>query len=553
MNNPILEQLQIDASHPLNPPELYKDDILEFGKVNYFIGKNGTGKSQVLTHIYNDVRNTRNQLINNDKGLVIKYLPSNRTHNIQGGRQMHSENLDSFESGNPTVDTFFQFLNGSPFTKTLVEHSLNMFFNKFPRISLQGLNILMNIEESWRKKELRKIELKKMIKGGAMGLESAGYTEKEVETIEKRVHNLQNESDGLKEMLILLTFIYHPRVKALIIDEIETHLHPHMINFISDTIHEIASNSDKQFFIITHSPTAIRLVPSSDWRYFFFQRNKDESKSHISKFSFTDPAERSLIPYLNPYKREAFYSDTIILVEGMDDFAVFQALASAMNYGEYLGGGFSFFPCWGGDNLEQYHNFFKKLGKEVYVVADNNILTRDALSRSFKENFRKYPKQYRRLSKNDITEFCVNENGHTEKNAIIEDEIRMLNEGTRAVTDYVELTEIIKQFIGTNPRLQMNWEFIKLAKDLAHQIQIRFNDLPEWKDLLSEKSQEKLVEAIESDPELTLLWQDSVKSEFKFIFGTPWKCKFVYKSGLVHYALEFKESDNPAKLKLKRL
>lgn len=505
MNDYCLETLQIGSPHKLNPPELYQGQNLTFGSVNYFIGKNGTGKSQILNHIVTEVRNKRTQLISKDKGLVIKYLPSNRTHNIQGTRQLHAENLDDYESANFTAEGFFQFLNGSPFTKSLVEHSLNMFFHKFPQISLQGLNILMNIQENWITKEMKKRELKQKIEIESSGSKTQEEIEEEVEIIEKRAHTLQTESDGLKEMLILLTFIYHPRVKVVIIDEIETHLHPHMINFVSDAIQEVAEKNDKQFFIITHSPTAIRLTPSKDWRYFFLQRKENVSLSKIAQFSFEEDKYKLLIPYLNPYKREAFYSDIVILLEGMDDFTMFQTVCSLMNYGEYLGGGYSFFPCWGGDNLETYREFFLALGKEVYVIADSNIKTRPALSAGFKKLFDNEPSHFVCLSKNDITEFCQNPNGKTQKTEIIEDELLLISQNKRIVSDFPEIATCIRNIVGDNPRIESNWEFIHLAKNLAHQIQVRFHDLPEWKALLNVKSKEKLITMFEEDHEVKAL------------------------------------------------
>lgn len=553
MKDYCLENLIIDGNHQLQPPDLYKGQTLNFGKVNYFIGKNGTGKSQIVSHIVNEVRARRNQLVSIDKGLVIKYLQANRTHNIQGSRQLHADNLNEYESGNFTVESFFQFLNGSPFTKSLVEHSLNMFFHKFPQISLQGLNILMNIQESWTKKEMKKKELKKLLEEGGK-TEHLEDIEEEIEVIQKRLHTLDNESDGLKEMLILLTFIYHPRVKVVIIDEIETHLHPHMINFVSDAIQEVAEKNDKQFFIITHAPTAIRLMPGSDWKYFFLRRHENAELSKVSEFSFTEDQYKNLIPYLNPYKREAFYSDTVILLEGMDDFSMFQTVSGLMKYGEYLGGGYSFFPCWGGDNLETYRDFFAAMGKDVYVVADNNIGTRTALSSAFRSLFNTDP-HYIKLSKNDITEFCLNPSklAKGKKREIMEDELRLVSENARTFRDYPEIVKIIETIVGKNPRTELNWEFIHLAKNLAHQIQVRFHDLPEWKELLRKKSHEELITMIDADPELSILWQDSVKSEFKFTFGSPWKCTFVFRSGYTQYLLEFNEKIKPADIELVRL
>ena len=139
----------------LQPQGLYEGTALKFGLVNYFIGKNGSGKSQVMQRLMSQIENFASANI--AKGVLGKFLPTNRTHSISGNREM-SDDVDQNEPRNPTADSFFQFLNESEFTKAMVQGRLNYFFEKSIKITPRGRNIAMDILESWREKDRKLIE-----------------------------------------------------------------------------------------------------------------------------------------------------------------------------------------------------------------------------------------------------------------------------------------------------------------------------------------------------------------------------------------------------------
>lgn len=546
-----VNDLTIDNS--IHPEGLYSGQKLTFGRVNYFIGKNGTGKTQVLKKIFEKARSERASLISTEKGLVIKYLPSVRSSTISGRRALHSDDQDETESGSMSVESFYQFLNTSPFTKTLVEHQIKEFFKKDAKIQIQGQNIIFNIIENFKKigkKIIKKIVSKeeKLEEAKESGQEEeAKEIQEEIEELQDDLKelNLSSESDGMKEMFILLTFIYHPRVKVIFIDEPETHLHPHMINFITDAIEEMAKSGQKQFFIITHSPTAIKLNPLNDWKYFFFKREEQINDCRISCFDqFNESEFKQLILQLNPYKREAFYSDTVILLEGIDDYYLFSTLAKKIGCSEYNNGGVNFFPCWGGRFLENYYKFFEKTNKKIYVIADSNVGSITQLSSDFKNKFSSDPEHFIKLSKADITDFCTN--SETVKNEKILKEIDIIDSTSYSESNYTELLDIIKRIIGARGTIRPNNEFSEMVHRMVNEFQMRFKDCEDWKELLISKDLNTLKKKIQDDINIKFYWQDCVREEFSFEFTEPWKCKIVFRSGNHNFSVEFNQNSIPS-------
>ena len=65
----------------------------------------------------------------------------------------------------------------------------------------------------------------------------------------------EGECHGLKEIITLLIALYSCESKCLILDEPELHLHPQFQLFFMNEIRKVvAADSERIFFLITHSP-----------------------------------------------------------------------------------------------------------------------------------------------------------------------------------------------------------------------------------------------------------------------------------------------------------
>lgn len=517
----------------LQPTGLYDGTILKFGLVNYFVGKNGTGKSQVMRYLQTRIGNFASA--NNAKGILGKFLPSNRTHSISGTRAMSGELLDQSEPNTPTADTFFQFLNESEFTKAMVQGRLNYFFEKSLKITSRGSDIVMVILESWRAKERKQIE-------------AAEASTAEIPT----PLNLSAESDGMKEMLILLTYIYHPRVKVIAIDEPELHLHPQMINFVLDAIQEAADSEEKQFFLVTHSPIAIRITTDPNWKYFFFDKNNNKILDFLK---FSDPHFSDLIPQLNPFKREVFYCDRVVLVEGEDDYYIFHNIAKRMGYSETDAGGYCFFPSWGAYELEGLYNFFIELGKEVFIIGDSTLLSLP--NASYTDQFKCKLADMsitRTLSVPDIV-FLLKEkdtlypgsNPKRHKREIRREELKRIVSPRFAESDYEEITKIIRAVLGDRRKLACPEELKDMFKHLVAAVQIRLES-PTYKLLLAEGNTENIIEALKADSQLTKFFRDADRDNVVVAVNEgKWNCTINFRNGKQRFKIQFDQGTYPAK------
>lgn len=518
----------------LQPTGLYEGTILKFGLVNYFVGKNGTGKSQVMRYLQTRIGNFASASV--DKGILGKFLPSNRTHSISGTRAMSGELLDQSEPNTPTADTFFQFLNESEFTKAMVQGRLNYFFEKSLKITSRGSNIVMDILESWRAKERKQVE-------------AAEASTSEIPT----PLNLSAESDGMKEMLILLTYIYHPRVKVIAIDEPELHLHPQMINFVLDAIQEAADSEEKQFFLVTHSPISIRITDDPNWKYFFFDKKNNKLLDFLK---FSDPQFCDLIPQLNPFKREVFYADRVILVEGEQDYQIFRNIAKRIGYSETDAGGYSFFPSWGAYEFERLYNFFVELSKEVLIIADSNILslTKANFTQQFK-NVLSDTNITHKISMPDIVHLCkerdtlypaVTRFDDTQKREIVRQELKRIVSPRFAESDYAEITQIIRTVLGVRRRLAYPEELKDMFKNLVATFQTRFAS-PTYKHLLAAGNRENIIETLKADSQLTKFLQDADRQSVDCaVTEDEWNCTINFRNGKQRLKLQFDKSTRHA-------
>ena len=511
----------------LQPPGLYEGTTLKFGLVNYFIGKNGSANSQVMQLLKTEIETFATA--NFAKGILGKFLPTNRTHSITGTREMSGEVLDQYEPRNPTADAFFQFLNESEFTKAMVQGRLNYFFEKSIKITPRGSRIVMDILESWREKERKLIE-------------AAEATTSNISS----TLNLSDESDGMKEMLILLTYIYHPRVKVIAIDESELHLHPQMINFVLDAIQDAADSEEKQFFLVTHSPIAIRITSDTHWKYFFFDKKNNKILDFLK---FGNPQFSDLIPQLNPFRREVFYCDRVILVEGEQDYHIFHNIAKRIGYSETDGGGYSFFPSWGGYEFERLYNFFVELGKEVFIIADSNILSlaKAGFTQQFK-NALSDTNITQKLSLPDIVHLCKAKDtlypGQTtfsakQKQEIVREELKRVVGPDFAESDYVEIVQAIRGVLGDRRRLVHPEELTEMFKDLVGTFQRRFAS-SSYKALFAIGEIESIKEAIKADSQLTKFLQDADRDNVVFELNQgEWRCAINFRNGKHRLRVQF--------------
>lgn len=477
-----MEEITIKDLHNEHIQRIYGEDAkLSLSSVNYFIGKNGSGKTQALLALYKYYQENIKDL----PKASVRLIGACRTDQVNGEKDAIGEVTHDQRFEHATYGDFYLFLKEDPIIEEEVNFYLKEFFNKeFQMVQEAGKDRLRSRDNNL----------------------SVGF------------FGLNSEGGGIKNFIALLTFILSPTVKALFIDEIEEGLNPQIIDFLISKIEEAVNiYPNKRFFINTHSPSAIYL--KSEWMYLFFNRNyEDTSRSKICAFNdFGQEEYKDLPTELDPFRKQVFFSDTIILTEADTDYYIFNALAKKIGYSGYQLSSISFLPTWGAKSMPHYFNFIKKIGKECICLAD-------AGAESFIQMIPGDNKRF--LAKGDILKYSrvfmenVKSSGK-EENALygetfgkdskkkamaIKEEVQSINEEKREEVEgrYNDVAQIIKSIFGSENRYRItNDKLCDVVRTIRFNLQTNFtkgtlgdylkNELPKGVDVVKETAVEEKV------------------------------------------------------------
>jgi len=230
MSDIILSQAKISGL----PRGLHEGKELELRPINYLFGANGSGKTLSLKCITKQAKNKIREARLNEKGYFAQYITATPQQNFYQDQFPFLDQMASdFDLGSDDItgQGFYQHLQDFPEIIIKVRDALQKYLGRYPNMIRRGTNNVMSF--------LREEE-------------------------DFPAYSPQQESDGLRRLSLLLSYIYHPKCKFLAIDEPELFLHPDMISFILEEIQSEIAN-DKQFALVTHSPEMIRIcqVPLS--------------------------------------------------------------------------------------------------------------------------------------------------------------------------------------------------------------------------------------------------------------------------------------------------
>lgn len=184
------------------------------------------------------------------------------------------------------------------------------------------------------------------------------------------------EAPGLLNLPVLGIAVYDPDRKLVIIDEPEQSLHPQAQHIFVQVLREVARLQGKHFILITHSPSMVDLRDAEDLaRVVFFRRPKNYMHARkVFQISAEDAQQYAeLIPGLTTYKREVFFADKVILVEGQHDRDVLMALIDAGGFSVSLART-SVLPLGGVGYMAKYSAFFKEIGVKPFVICDRDVV-----------------------------------------------------------------------------------------------------------------------------------------------------------------------------------
>lgn len=322
-------------------------EVRRLGSINYLVGPNGSGKSRFAETLKSQLQK-------------VRHLGTDRLRGMEKNQGMGFLG-DSFAQG--VQKNWFQHLKNAGVTYGFGMDTLV--------ILEERIDIRVRIEATLSHLFGRKILLE---------WDSGFLLPKAILARTGSSYRLDiDECHGIKELLVLLTHVYHDACDYLIIDEPELHLHPQYQSFLMQEIRKLAGDpSDgsgkKVFFLITHSPFILDLnsiedlqsVISFDLQHLIPRHCLELEQNIVTRLS-------SLVPRLNASHRQLFFSDNPVFVEGILDAQIVQIIQKARGV-SIAGAGSCIIDCGGCEEVNKYLELCMAFGKRAYFLYDLDSL-----------------------------------------------------------------------------------------------------------------------------------------------------------------------------------
>lgn len=187
---------------------------------------------------------------------------------------------------------------------------------------------------------------------------------------------ISKASSGEKEIVNILLGIFAFNIKdgIMIIDEPELHLHPLWQNTLVELFFDLADTRGIQFFIVTHSPHFITARSIKNVLRVYSENGI--SKVVISPILTENEKDLFLlVNLLNSAK--IFFSDIVILVEGVVDRIVYEAVLKKLQ--KQINGTkiVEILHIDGIGSFDRFIGFLKKWSIQRYRIADLGYTTND--------------------------------------------------------------------------------------------------------------------------------------------------------------------------------
>jgi putative ATP-dependent endonuclease of the OLD family len=292
------------------------------------------------------------------------YLPVNRTaHGFATGVQIHSFNESEQKR---SVDA-----TSSRTASSIVNLAVGRIAEKY--------HMLLSKDDGAARKTFREdANLKELTKS----LNDLGY-EWELVSVSFKMsqYNLQLKkqgatfrvdaaSSGEKELLTYLLAIYALNVRdaLIVVDEPELHLHPKWQKILLQVFEKLAKETGNQFIFATHSPTFI--TPSS-----IQYVSRVFSQNQMSQIHALDtenlPDAKQLLNIVNSQNNEKlFFSDRVVLVEGVSDRILFETLFEKFGSGDASGTTLEVIDIGGKGFFKSYAKLLKACNVPFSIIAD---------------------------------------------------------------------------------------------------------------------------------------------------------------------------------------
>lgn len=329
--------------------------LANLGKLNVIIGKNGTGKSQILRHFDQHLRNGPDRYL-------VKYLSPERGGNLMFDASVEN-NLQSIATWGADIRR-----------RNRVSNFREMSFAEF---RLLETLVLRSIETDPVKRADKTftfnttVELINALLDSVklVRTASSGFEVHPKEAVGKR--DPDSLSSGESELLCvaieILSFAYqarhpdnHARQGVLLLDEPDVHLHPDLQHRLMELVVKATADTRIVTLIATHSTAILGGLSAAEANVVFMRKDAAELG-----FRTISDALRQILPVFGAHPlSNVFNQNPILLLEGDDDVRIWQQAVRSSS------GRIKLWPCPAGD--KQSLNWHETTAAEIIgSVYDN--------------------------------------------------------------------------------------------------------------------------------------------------------------------------------------
>jgi len=341
-------------------------DKADWGFINYLVGPNATGKSRFLEHI------------SMESEYNLKFLDFRRSLTAQSC--FYSDSLAKY------ANNFIEKLETEKYFKNKLDdvqkNNLKIDLISFCKNSTRGVSF--NHNEGNYLEVFEKLNSNKKLKNKVnnfllkffckeISFWESTFTSSELPYLGLDITNINEnkkfslvkwESLGIKQLIILLTYIYDETIDILIIDEPELNLHPSLQLHLMQEIRSQAGDfnkdkSKKVFFIATHSTFIIESINKEDVLLYFKDKNKFPFVLDIHK------TDSDINNFLLRADKQFLFTSNPVFVEGITDKIIFSAILKKLN----IKGSF-FLTAGGKEEIYYYYKLCKNLNINAKFILD---------------------------------------------------------------------------------------------------------------------------------------------------------------------------------------
>lgn len=186
-----------------------------------------------------------------------------------------------------------------------------------------------------------------------------------------REFEISQASSGEREIInfLLGIFAFNIRDGLIIVDEPELHLHPRWQTVLIDVFVDLAKTTGNKFLLSTHSPAFINQKTIPNVVRVFKDPASSSKTVRIAKERINDA--RDILHIVNSHNNERiFFSDKVVLVEGIKDRLVFESLLPSVMDEDHKTEIIEVLEVHGKENLLKYRSFLEAIEVPNFIVAD---------------------------------------------------------------------------------------------------------------------------------------------------------------------------------------